>query len=444
MSQTSKPLTKEGIELQEGHHSNNEGQQNVAELASLAAKAVALAAAQAEAVAKQAIEHDAAKAAETVALAVIAAAESAARAARVAATEAKAAVEKAAELASRSAREVASATAQAVSTAKRVAAKDIEKALDEVALAFARASQSTERAAVAAATEALAAVGRATALASQSAHDAATTAEQAVAAARQAVEQNAAKAATAVAEAVQKASENANIAAEAAAKLAAEEMGVVVAKLENSENMREQAEGKVRLYVEQLERAMGATLRSVAIMVEQRDPYTAGHERRVGELAAAIGIEMGLSEETINGLRMSGYVHDIGKISVPAELLSKPSKLSSVEFALIKTHVQTGYDILKDVEFPWPLTTVILQHHERLDGSGYPHGLKGDEIIVEARIMAVADVVEAMQSHRPYRPSLGIELALHEIEQNSGKFYDPQVVAACLRMFREKNYTIPA
>lgn len=435
MSHTSKQLATEGADLQEGHGPHIEDQKNVAELASLAAKAVALAAAQAEAVAKRAVEHDAAKAADRVALAVIAAAEAAARAAMVAATEAKAAVEKAAALASRSARDIAVAAAQAVNTAKQVAARDVERALDEVESAYARASQSTERAAVAAVTEALAAVERATALASQSAHEAATAAEHAVAAAKQAVEQNAAEAATAVAEVVKRASEDAD--------KAAAEMGAVVAKLDASEAMREQAELKIRLYVEQLERAMGATLRSVAIMVERRDPYTAGHERRVGELAAAIGVEMGLPAETVKGLRMTGYVHDIGKISVPAELLSKPSKLSPVEFELIKTHAQTGYDILKDVDFPWPLAMVILQHHERLDGSGYPQGLQGDEIIAEARIMAVADVVEAMQSHRPYRPGLGIEIALHEIEQNSGKFYDPQVVAACLRLFREKGYTLP-
>ncbi len=144
------------------------------------------------------------------------------------------------------------------------------------------------------------------------------------------------------------------------------------------------------------------------------------------------------------GLRLAGYVHDIGKISVPAELLSKPSRLTPMEFELIKSHSQSGHDVLKGVDFPWPVAEVILQHHERLDGSGYPRQLKDGEIILEARIMAVADVVEAMSSHRPYRPGLGMDAALEEIRRNSGKFYDPQVVVACLRLFRDKGYTLPA
>ncbi len=206
---------------------------------------------------------------------------------------------------------------------------------------------------------------------------------------------------------------------------------------------RRKAEAEIRRYVGRLEKAMMATVEAVSAMVEMRDPYTSGHERRVGELAAAIGAEMGLTGETITGLRMTGYVHDIGKISVPAEILSKPGRLTGIEFDLIKNHARSGYDILKGVEFPWPLPEVILQHHERLDGSGYPQRLKGDEIIQEARIMAVADVVESMASHRPYRPALGIEKALEEIERNSGKYYDPPVADACLRLFREKGYELP-
>jgi HD-GYP domain-containing protein (c-di-GMP phosphodiesterase class II) len=138
-----------------------------------------------------------------------------------------------------------------------------------------------------------------------------------------------------------------------------------------------------------------------------------------------------------------GTVHDIGKIAIPAEILSKPGKISVIEFEIIKTHAQHGYEILKEIDFPWPVAQSILQHHERLDGSGYPQGLKGDEILLEARILAVADTVEAMSSHRPYRAGLGIDAALKEIEAQSGKFYDPQAAAACLRLFREKNYQVP-
>jgi len=206
---------------------------------------------------------------------------------------------------------------------------------------------------------------------------------------------------------------------------------------------RKKAQQEIDRYIGRLEHSMESTLQAVSGMVELRDPYTAGHERRVGELAAAIGKELGLPETTIKGLRLAGYVHDIGKISVPAELLSKPARLTQTEFELIKHHSQSGYEVLKDADFPWPVAKVILQHHERIDGSGYPDGLKDAEIILEARIMAVADVVEAMSSHRPYRPGLGLEAALDEIAKNSGKIYDPQVTAACLRLFREKAYALP-
>ncbi|MBE0624641.1 MAG: PAS domain S-box protein [Burkholderiales bacterium] len=206
---------------------------------------------------------------------------------------------------------------------------------------------------------------------------------------------------------------------------------------------RKKAQLEINRYIERLEHSMESTLQAVSGMVELRDPYTAGHELRVGELAAAIGKEMGLPEAKIKGLRLTGYVHDIGKISVPAELLSKPGRLTPMEFELIKGHSQSGYEVLKDADFPWPVAKVILQHHERIDGSGYPGGLKDGEIILEARIMAVADVLEAMSSHRPYRPGLGLEAALDEIARNSGKSYDPQVAAACLRLFREKGYALP-
>ncbi len=206
---------------------------------------------------------------------------------------------------------------------------------------------------------------------------------------------------------------------------------------------RKKVQAEIDRHVARLERSMESTLQAVSSMVELRDPYTAGHERNVGELAAAIGAELGLPDAAVKGLRLAGYVHDLGKVSVPAEILAKPSRLTPMEFELIKGHPQSGYDVLKHVDFPWPVAEIILQHHERLDGSGYPRRLKGGEILLEARIMAVADVVEAMSSHRPYRPGFGVDAALVEIETNSGRLYDAQVVAACLRLFRDKGYTLP-
>ncbi|MDO8272787.1 MAG: GAF domain-containing protein [Gammaproteobacteria bacterium] len=195
-------------------------------------------------------------------------------------------------------------------------------------------------------------------------------------------------------------------------------------------------------YLKRLQEAVFATTAAVSQMVELRDPYTAGHERRVGELAAAIAAEMGLDEDLQRGLRVAGAVHDVGKIMVPSEILSKPGSLSSVEYEFIKQHAEQGYQILKDIAFPWPVAEVARQHHERLDGSGYPRGLKGNDIIIEARITAVADVVESMSSHRPYRPMRGIELALQEIERGAGVIYDAEAAAACLRLFREKGFVI--
>ena len=206
---------------------------------------------------------------------------------------------------------------------------------------------------------------------------------------------------------------------------------------------RVRSERQMRDYTAQLERAMFGTVDAVSQMMDMRDPYTAGHERRVGELAAMIAAEMGLPEDVQRGLRVAGSVHDVGKITVPAEILGKPGKISAVEFEIIKTHAQQGYEVLKGVDFPWPVAEVARQHHERLDGSGYPRGLKGDEIILEARILAVADVVEAMGTHRPYRPALGIEKALGEIERGAGTAFDPLVVDACLKLFREKGYRLP-
>lgn len=175
-----------------------------------------------------------------------------------------------------------------------------------------------------------------------------------------------------------------------------------------------------------------------------RDPHTAGHERRVAGLAVAIGAELGFGAPRQEGLRVAGHLHDIGKITIPAEILSKPGKLRAIELQLIQGHPQASYDVLKGVEWPWPVAQVALQHHERMDGSGYPQGLKGEAILLEARIMTVADVVEAMSSHRPYRPGLGIDKALAEIERGRGTAYDTDIADACLRLFREKFYQLLA
>jgi HD-GYP domain-containing protein (c-di-GMP phosphodiesterase class II)/phage shock protein PspC (stress-responsive transcriptional regulator) len=194
--------------------------------------------------------------------------------------------------------------------------------------------------------------------------------------------------------------------------------------------------------LETLKKAAGVTIQVMVSAVEARDPYTAGHQLRSAELACAIAEEMELSQDKIDGIRMAGAIHDIGKLSIPSELLTKPTKLSNLEFSLIKEHPSSGYEMLKDVESPWPLAQVVYQHHERMDGTGYPRKLKGDEILLEARILAVSDVVEAMASHRPYRPSIGLEAALQEIEKNRGILYDCAVVDACLRLFRQKGYQL--
>ena len=207
-------------------------------------------------------------------------------------------------------------------------------------------------------------------------------------------------------------------------------------------NDRKLAEKQLRESLEQLRRAMQMTIQVLVMAVEIKDPYTAGHQRRATNLARTIATEMGLPPEKIEGLRMAGVIHDIGKITLPTEILSKPTKLSDIELLLIREHVRLGYDILKDVESPWPLAEIVLQHHERMDGSGYPRGLKGEEILIEARILAVADVVEAMASHRPYRAALGLDAALEEIEKNRGLLYDSHAVDTCLRVFREKGYQI--
>ncbi len=196
--------------------------------------------------------------------------------------------------------------------------------------------------------------------------------------------------------------------------------------------------------VDRLRKALGGTVQAIASVVETKDPYTAGHQRRVADLARAMATELNLSPDQIEGLRMAGIIHDIGKISVPAEILSTPRRLTAIEFSLIKMHAQSGYDILKDVDFPWPIARMVLEHHERMDGSGYPNGLTGDDILLESRVLAVADVVEAMATHRPYRPALGLEAALEEINTKKGILYDPNVVSVCLRLFQDKNFVIKA
>lgn len=190
----------------------------------------------------------------------------------------------------------------------------------------------------------------------------------------------------------------------------------------------------------QVEKNLDAIINAMSLTVEERDPYTAGHQRRTTELAIAIARELKLSEHRIKGLKMAGLIHDMGKISVPGEILSKPGRLNDAEHQLIKRHPQTAYSILKQIDFPWPIDQIVLQHHEKMDGSGYPIGLCGDSILLEARILCVADVVETMATHRPYRPSLGQEAALAEIRNNRGILYDPAVVDACLTLFQQKRF----
>ena len=203
---------------------------------------------------------------------------------------------------------------------------------------------------------------------------------------------------------------------------------------------RKLAEEELQKTFEKLKKTLDGTIKAISIIVEARDPYTAGHQKRVADLARAIAEEMGLSKDTIENIFIAGVIHDIGKISVPAEILSRPGKLSEIEFGLIKVHPQSGYDILKDVELPHPVAEIVHQHHERIDGSGYPMGLKNGQILRESKIVSVADVVEAISSHRPYRAALGIDVALEEIKKNAGILYDREVVNMCLNLFEEKGF----
>ncbi len=200
------------------------------------------------------------------------------------------------------------------------------------------------------------------------------------------------------------------------------------------------AEEKLKQSFEMLQKATGDIIQAMSSTSEMRDPYTAGHQRRVKELAVAIGEKMNISKEQLEGVKFAGIIHDIGKIAVPSDILSKPGRISKMEFEVIKSHSQVGYELLNKIEFPWPISKIVHQHHEHLDGSGYPNGLSGDDILMEARILAVADVVEAMTSHRPYRAALGINTALEEIDKHKHDQFDPTVVDACMSLFKEKKF----
>lgn len=206
---------------------------------------------------------------------------------------------------------------------------------------------------------------------------------------------------------------------------------------------RKHVQAELEQSLQNLKKGMNSTIQAIAMTVEKRDPYTSGHQMRVAALTRAIAATIGLAEDKVEGAYIAASLHDIGKIALPAEILSKPIQLTEIEISLIQAHAQAGYDILKGIEFPWPIADIIIQHHERLDGSGYPQGLAGDSISIEARIIGVCDVVETMSSHRPYRPSMGIEKALEEISRNSGTLYDADVVAACLKIFNEQNFEFP-
>jgi PAS domain S-box-containing protein/putative nucleotidyltransferase with HDIG domain len=203
---------------------------------------------------------------------------------------------------------------------------------------------------------------------------------------------------------------------------------------------RKRVQLQVQHSLDRLQKTIEEIIQAMAYIGEVRDPYTAGHQRRVAQLTCAIARSMGLDSDEYEGLTMAAFVHDIGKILIPADILSKPGNLTKPEFDIIKDHTRIGYEILKNIEFPWPIANIVLQHHERMNGSGYPSGISGDKIILEARILAVADVVEAMSSHRPYRPALGVEKALAEINMNRSTLYDAEVVDTCLKIFADTGF----
>jgi len=213
-----------------------------------------------------------------------------------------------------------------------------------------------------------------------------------------------------------------------------------IVSLSKDITVQKKSEEKLQQSYQKLKKTMDATIETVSKILEVKDPYTAGHQQRVSQLATAIAKELHLSQEKIEGIRIASLIHDIGKIGLPTEILNKPSKLSDIEFSLIKEHSQIGYDILKSIDFSYPIAQIVLQHHEKLNGLGYPNNLKRDEIFPEAKIICVADVIEAMSSHRPYRPALGIDVAMEEIIQNRGILYEPEVVNICIKLFKEKGF----
>jgi len=220
--------------------------------------------------------------------------------------------------------------------------------------------------------------------------------------------------------------------------------GVVTHAIMAAHNItnRKIAEQKLDKSYRNLQKTLEETVHALSALVEMRDPYTAGHQNRVARIARAIAQELGLSEDATQGIWVASLIHDIGKVRVPADILSRPGRLSSAEFEIIKEHPRTGYEILREIDFPWPIAEIVLQHHERINGSGYPQGLKGNEILFASRIIGVADVVEAMTYHRPYREALGLDVALDEIRGNKGILYDPDVVGACTAIFLEKGFKL--
>ena len=204
--------------------------------------------------------------------------------------------------------------------------------------------------------------------------------------------------------------------------------------------VQKKSEEELKQSYQRLKKTLDASIKTMSKIIEIKDPYTAGHQQRVTQLTTAIAKELNLSPDKVEGIRIASLIHDIGKIGVPTEILSKPSKLTDIEFGLIKGYSQIGYDVLKSIDFSYPIARIVLQHHEKINGTGYPNNLKGDKILLEAKIIGVADVVEAISSHRPYRPALGIDKALEEITQNKGTLHDPEVVDACLKLFKEKDF----
>jgi response regulator RpfG family c-di-GMP phosphodiesterase len=211
-----------------------------------------------------------------------------------------------------------------------------------------------------------------------------------------------------------------------------------------SERLVRESEEKYRELYDKQKKTLRGIIEAMAIVVETRDPYTAGHQRRVSELAGAIAREMKSPDDILEGTIIAAGIHDIGKLGVPSELLSKPARLNEIEFQLIKTHSKTGYDILKNIDFPWPVAEIVYQHHEKINGTGYPRGLTGKDILIESRIITVADITEAIASHRPYRPKLGIDIALKELSACRGVLYDAEVVDTCIRLFNQKDFAFSA